>query len=53
MTVVMITHHMDEAELADRVVVLNHGQVYLDGAPKEIFQQVEQLRPLALLCRKR
>ena len=48
MTVVMITHHMDEAELADRVVVLNHGQVYLDGAPKEIFQQVEQLRSIGL-----
>ena len=49
MTVVMITHHMDEAELADRVVVLNHGQVYLDGAPKEIFQQVEQLRSMHFL----
>ena len=48
MTVVMITHHMDEAELADRVVVLNHGQVYLDGAPKEIFQQVKQLRSIGL-----
>ena len=44
----MITHHMDEAELADRVVVLNHGQVCLDGAPKEIFQQVEQLRSIGL-----
>ena len=47
-TVILITHHMDEAELADRVVVLNHGQVYLDGAPKEIFQQVEQLRSIGL-----
>lgn len=48
MTVVMITHHMDEAELADRLVVLNHGRVYLDGAPREIFRQVEQLRSIGL-----
>lgn len=43
-TVVLITHHMDEAVQADRCIVLSHGQVLLDGAPRSIFTQVELLR---------
>ena len=39
-TVVLITHHMDEAAQAQRVVVLNKGQVALDGSPREVFSQV-------------
>ena len=38
-TVVMITHYMDEAALADRIVVLNDGAKLLDGAPNEIFEK--------------
>ena len=48
MTVIMITHHMDEAELADRVIVMNRGEIYLDGAPREIFQKVDELRRIGL-----
>ena len=47
-TVVLITHHMDEAAKADRVVVLHRGQVALDGAPKQVFSQVEKLHALGL-----
>ena len=48
MTVIMITHHMDEAELADRVIVMNRGEIYLDGTPREIFQKVDELRRIGL-----
>ncbi len=47
-TVVLITHHMDEAARADRVVVLHNGQVALDGAPKMVFSQVEKLHDIGL-----
>lgn len=47
-TMVCITHHMEEAAEADRVVVFDHGTVALDGTPKEIFAQVETLRALGL-----
>ena len=48
MTVVLITHHMDEAELADRVVVVDHGRVVMDGTPREIFSQPDKLKALRL-----
>ncbi len=48
MTVVLITHHMDEAAQADRVIVMKQGQVALDGTPREVFSQVEQMRELSL-----
>ena len=47
-TVILITHHMDEAALAQRVVVLHKGQAALDGAPKEVFSQVEKLHGIGL-----
>ncbi len=47
-TVVLITHHMDEAALADRVVVLDQGVVALDGAPEQVFSQVEKLHQMGL-----
>ena len=47
-TVVLITHHMNEAETADRVIVMDDGQVVLDGTPKEVFPQVDQLRSMGL-----
>ena len=47
-TVVLITHHMDEAARADRVVVLHKGKVTADGTPKEVFTQVELLHSIGL-----
>ena len=47
-TVVLITHHMDEAAKADRVVVLNKGKVAADGTPEQVFAQVELLHSLGL-----
>ncbi len=47
-TVVLITHHMDEAAKADRVVVLHKGKVALDGTPREVFSRVETLHDLRL-----
>ncbi len=47
-TVVLITHHMDEAALADRLVVMAKGKVIADGAPRQVFQQVEQLKSVGL-----
>jgi len=47
-TVVLITHHMDEAAKADRVVVLNKGTVAADGTPQQVFAQVELLHSLGL-----
>ena len=42
-TVVLVTHFMDEAVEADRVVVIDNGEVYLDGTPREVFYQSEKL----------
>ena len=47
-TIVLITHHMDEAIPADRVIVLNKGSIAFDGTPKEVFPHVEELRALGL-----
>ena len=47
-TVVLITHHMDEAARAQRVVVLHQGHIAADGTPKEVFSQVELIHSLGL-----
>lgn len=47
-TIVLITHHMDEAAQADRVVVLNKGKVAADGTPAEVFSQVQLLHDIGL-----
>ena len=47
-TVVLITHHMDEAAQADRLVVMSKGKVIADGAPKEVFCRVEELKAVGL-----
>ena len=47
-TVVLITHHMDKAALADRLVVMADGHVVADGAPKTVFSRVEELRAVGL-----
>ena len=48
MTVLLITHHMREAQAAERVLVLNDGRLAMDGTPQEIFSQVERLRSFGL-----
>ena len=48
MTVVLITHYMEEAALADRVVVMDEGRVVLDGTPRQVFAQGERLTALGL-----
>ena len=47
-TVVLITHYMDEAAQCDRVVVVDNGKVILDGAPRAVFSHVEQLKKVGL-----
>lgn len=47
-TVVLITHHMDEAAQADRLVVMAKGRVVADGTPREVFQRVEELKAVGL-----
>lgn len=48
MTVILITHYMDEAVQADRVIVMGEGELVLDGTPKEVFQNVGLLHSLSL-----
>lgn len=47
-TIITITHYMNEATDADRVIVLNRGSVFMDGKPEEIFTQVEKLHSVSL-----
>ena len=47
-TIVLITHNMDEAVQADRVVIIDKGRVMLDGAPADVFSKVDEVRALQL-----
>ena len=47
-TIILITHHMDEAVQAERVAVLDRGHLVLDGTPREIFAQTKRLHSLGL-----
>ena len=47
-TIVLITHYMDEAVQADRVVVINEGEIVLDGSPENVFSHVEKVKALGL-----
>ncbi len=48
MTVVLITHYMDEAAMADRVVVMEKGRAVIDDVPKRVFSQVEKIKEIGL-----
>ena len=48
MTVVLITHHMDEAAEADRIIVMKKGKAVLDGTPEKVFSQVDRMEDLSL-----
>lgn len=47
-TIVLITHYMDEAVQADRVVVMDDGQIKLDGTPRNVFAKVDEIKALGL-----
>lgn len=47
-TVILITHHMDEAALADRIVVMNEGEILIDGTPHYVFQNAGLLKSIGL-----
>ena len=48
MTSIYITHYMEEALAADRVVVMSQGKICFEGTPKEVFSRVEELQKLKL-----
>lgn len=47
-TIVLITHYMDEAALADRIVVMDNGNIILDGEPKQVFGKVDEIKKAGL-----
>ncbi len=47
-TVILITHHMNEAALSDRIIVMDNGKIVMDGSPREIFPNIETLKALSL-----
>jgi len=47
-TIVLITHYMDEAVRAKKIAVMNNGEIFLEGTPKEIFSNVEKLKTIGL-----
>ncbi len=47
-TIILITHYMEEAAQADRVVVMNDGRILLDGTPREVFSHVQELKDVGL-----
>ena len=49
-TIVYITHKMEEAILADRIIAMEKGKIVLEGTPKEVFTQVDRIRGLGLEC---
>lgn len=48
MTIILITHFMEEAVLADRIVIMNKGKVFKDGKPKEIFKNLDTIKEAGL-----
>lgn len=47
-TIIHITHHMDEAALAKRLIIIDDGNIVLDGTPKEVFSNVDKIKSLGL-----
>lgn len=47
-TIILITHYMDEAVEADRILVMEQGQIVMEGTPKEVFKQVDKVKELGL-----
>lgn len=49
-TIVYITHKMEEAMLADRIIAMKQGEIAMEGTPQEVFTQVDKVRSLGLEC---
>ena len=47
-TIVLITHYMDEAAMGDRIVVVDDGKIIMEGVPKKVFSQVETMKKIGL-----
>ena len=47
-TIIHITHHMEEATIAQRVIVINDGKIVMDGKPSKVFSRVEEIKELGL-----
>lgn len=47
-TVILITHYMDEAAMADRIIIMEKGRSILEGTPREVFSQVEKIKKIGL-----
>lgn len=47
-TIILITHYMDEAVKADRILVMSQGEIVLEGTPRDVFRQVEKVKELGL-----
>ncbi|MDD6796620.1 MAG: energy-coupling factor transporter ATPase [Clostridiaceae bacterium] len=47
-TIVLITHYMDEAAMGDRIVVVDNGRIKMEGNPREIFSQVDKMKKIGL-----
>ena len=47
-TIILITHHMNEAVSADRIIIMNNGKIELEGTPKEIFRQIDLIKKFGL-----
>lgn len=47
-TMLMVTHHMEEVLLANRILVMDQGRIVMDGTPKEVFSKVEEMKQLGL-----
>lgn len=47
-TIILITHYMEEAVKADRVIVMDHGKIVMDSVPKDVFSKVEEMQALGL-----
>lgn len=48
MTILTVTHHMEEALLSDRIIVIYQGKVYMEGTPDEVFSHAEELKAIGL-----
>jgi len=47
-TVILITHFMEEAAMADRVIIMEKGRIVLDGTPSHVFRQVEEIKSISM-----
>lgn len=47
-TIILITHYMDEAAQADRVIVIDNGEILLEGKPRDVFSKVEKMKSIGL-----